>query len=65
MLELQKIFLIVRFFNWISRNKGFKAKKFNEWSENVVNGENYQFLKGNCEFLFYFIFIFILYFYFI
>ena len=25
-LELQKIFLIVRFFNWISCNKGWKAK---------------------------------------
>ena len=26
MLELQKIFLLVRFFNWISCNKGLKAK---------------------------------------
>ena len=82
MLEFQKIFLLVRFFNWISCNKGLKAKRppeagmfqkqkdrfipditqaeeiqkststeLHEWSENVVNVENHQFLKENCEFL--------------
>ena len=93
MLELQKIFLIVRFFNQISCNKGLKAKiscffscffcltplglessssrktasfltshrlkKYKKsastglhtWSENVVNVENFQFLKVNCGFL--------------
>ena len=70
MFELQKIFLLVRFFNQISGNKGLKAKisrflcvfpveeiqksastELREWTENVVNVENCQFLKENCEFL--------------
>ena len=87
MLELQKIFLIVRF-HWISCNKGLKTNffcltppiprlecsrirktalfqtsnrlkkykksacmKLRKWSENVVNVENHQFLKGNCNLL--------------
>ena len=25
--------------------------EFHKWSENVVNAENHQFLKENCEFL--------------
>ena len=90
--ELQKIFLLVRFFNRISCKKGLKAKilcfflcfflfnppetgmfqnqkdrfipditqaeeiqksasiELRKWSENVVNVENCQFLKENCEF---------------
>ena len=92
MLKLQKIFLIVRFFNWISCNKEFKNQKFlfflvflllnppeaemfqnqkttlfltsqaeeiwksesmehNQWIEIMVNVENRNFLKVNCEFL--------------
>ena len=49
MLELQKIFLLVRFFNWISCNKGLKAKishsftcffLFNSpWDWNVLGAE--------------------------
>ena len=92
MLQLQKIFLLVRFFNRISCNKGLKAKilrfftcffcltslrlecsrsrktasflmsqaeeiqksastELRELRENVVNVENCQFLRENCEFL--------------
>ena len=91
MLEVQKIFLLVKFFSQISCNKSLKTKiscfflcffcltplrleysqkdhfvpditqaeeiqkpgstELHEWSENIVNVESCQFLKGNCKFV--------------